>query len=129
MAGGGSSGGNQLSAPFALGGSGSGFGSLFGLPQAGSVTPQEQSWVDFTRGENTKANAQAYSPGTGMSTMHTAADNSAEAGSVLQTMRINDAMAASAQEFAAAQEAALGAALGGAGSALGGITKLAKGGI
>lgn len=124
-----SPGGFGVNEPFAFGGSGSSLGALFGIPQAGSLSPQEQSWVDYVRGENVGGNAAAFAPSGGISTGHTQADTGAQAGATLQTMRIDDAMKASSQEFAAAQEAALGAALGGAGSALGGITKLAKGGI
>ena len=46
-------------------------------------------------------------------------------GAVGQTQRINDAMKAASQQFANAQKAAVGQALGGAGSALSGIFRLA----
>ena len=124
---GGTSGNTQApNFPLGFGGQGSSIGStLFGLPAAGSVSPQEQAWTDFTKGQNLVGNAFAFGPGTGSSTMHTMADVGSEAGDVLQTMRIDDAMKSAAQQFANAQKGALGAELGGLGSALGGIFKIA----
>jgi hypothetical protein len=111
--------------PLGFGGSGSSVGALFGLPAEGSVSPQEAAWTGFTGGENVAANKQAFSSGTGSSTMGTQANVGALAGDVLQTMRIDDAMKSASQQFANAQKGALGSTLGGIGSALGGITRLA----
>jgi hypothetical protein len=119
----------SVNTPFAIGGGGGGsqgsLGTLFGIPAGGSVSPQEASWVGFTGGENVEANQRAYQGGTGQSTMSSLANVGAMAGDMLQTQRINDAMKAAAQQFANAQKGAIGSALAGAGSALGGITRLA----
>ena len=124
---GGTTGNEPTITPGAQGGQGSSLATFFGFPATGSVSPEEQAWVDYTKGQNIVGNAAATAPGTGASTMHTAMDVGAEAGGVEQTMRIDDAMKSAAQQFANAQKAALGSELGGLGSALGGLSKFAGG--
>jgi hypothetical protein len=119
----------SVATPLAIGGGGGGsqgsLGTLFGIPAGGSVSPEEAAWIGYTGGENVVGNQQAFSTGTGQSTMGTQANVGAMAGDVLQTMRVDDAMKSASQQFANAQKGALGSALGGIGSALGGITRLA----
>jgi hypothetical protein len=87
-----------------------------------SLTDLMKAYNDYTLGENTVANNQAFShSGIPTSTGNTAANIGAEANKVFMETREGDAERAANQQVANAQKGALSSGIGAIGSLAGGL--------
>jgi hypothetical protein len=87
-----------------------------------SLTDLMKTYNQYTYGENTIANDQAFAhSGIPVSTGTTAANTGAEANKVYQEVRESDAERAANQQVANAQKGALSSGIGAIGSLAGGL--------